>query len=94
VKKTRILLRGDNKEAELIEAFLRASDLQGALLEVTLVPVTPYGSEGSMPLKGTCPEYEDSDISCVGSSGDNMCGCYMGHANEHVVQCNGGDKDA
>jgi hypothetical protein len=89
--KTKILLKGENKEDELIEAFLRASDLKGALLEVTLVPVTPYGSNGSMPLKGTCPEYPDTDISCVGGSGENMCGCYMGHANEHVVQCNGGD---
>ena len=92
--RTRILLKGENKEDELIEAFLRASDLDGAILEVTLVPVTSYGSNGSMPLEGTCPEYPETDISCVGGSGDNMCGCYMGTANNFslLVICNGGEK--
>jgi hypothetical protein len=71
----------DEKEEELVKSFLRASDMEHVIRNVTLVPVEEYGSEGLMPLKGTCPQYPETDISCVGSSGDNMCGCYSGEVN-------------
>jgi len=91
--KNKLFLESENPEdLEMLEAFLRAADLSHLLSEVTLVPVTDYGSEGRMPMLGSCPEYPETDISCVGSSGDNMCGCYMGSANEFVIMCNGGKK--
>ena len=68
----------DKKEEELVESFLRASDMEHVIRNVTLVPVEEYGSEGLMPLKGRCPEYPETDISCMGSSGSNACGGYMG----------------
>ena len=82
------------KEEELIEAFLNASDMTHVIQDRTLVPVEEYGSEGLMPLEGRCPEYPDTDISCVGSSGENMCGCYMGTADNFslMVICAGGTE--
>ena len=85
----------DKKEEELVESFLRASDMEHVVRDVTLVPVEEYGSEGLMPLTGRCPEYPDTDISCVGGSGDNMCGCFMGQVHNNFGQliiCGGGTK--
>ncbi len=91
--KSKLLLESENpKDLEMLEAFLRAADLSHLLAEFTLVPVTDYGSEGKMPVLGSCPEYPETDISCIGGSGDNMCGCYMGSANEFVIMCNGDKK--
>ena len=88
------ILEANTKDEEFIMAFLRASDMDHVVQEYTLVPVEEYGSEGLMPLKGRCPEYPETDISCVGGSGDNMCGCYMGIADNFslLVICNGGEK--
>jgi hypothetical protein len=90
------IFEGKNKqEEELIMAFLRASGMEDAIREVTLVPVEDYGSEGLMPLTGRCPEYPDTDISCVGGSGDNMCGCFMGQVKnigQLLIVCAGGTK--
>ena len=82
----------DSKEEELVMAFLRASDMGHVIQKRVLVPVEEYGSEGLMPLKGRCPEYPDTDISCMGSSGDNACGCFMGTADNFglTVVCGGG----
>lgn len=68
----------DKTEEEFVKSFLRASDMEHVIRDVTLVPVEEYGSEGLMPVKGTCPQYPETDISCVGGSGDNMCGCFSG----------------
>ena len=82
------------KDIGLVEAFLNASSLEHTIRDVHLVPVEEYGSEGLMPLKDRCPEYPETDISCVGGSGSTMCGCYMGEVNNFslMVMCNGGDK--
>jgi hypothetical protein len=72
------IFEANTKDEEFIMAFLRASDMEHVIRNVTLVPVEEYGSEGLMPLKGTCPEYPKTDISCMGSSGSNACGGYMG----------------
>lgn len=57
-----------------------------------LVAVEEYGSEGLMPIyRSDCPMKNDGgDVSCVGSSGDNCCGSFLGVANTHVVMCGGG----
>ena len=88
------IFEANTKDEEFIMAFLRASDMDHVVTEHTLVPVEEYGSEGLMPLKDRCPEYPETDISCVGGSGDNMCGCYMGIADNFslLVICNGGEK--
>jgi hypothetical protein len=81
---------GDKAEEdeELVMAFLRMIDKEHIIREVRLVPVFDYGSEGSEPYEGTCPESGDgSSMSCVSGSGSSMCGCYMGHADEYVVEC-------
>jgi len=76
------------KDEEFIRAFLRMVDLEDTIQEVRLIPVFDYGSEGSEPYEGTCPEQEDGeDMSCVSGSGSSMCGCYRGHADTYVVQC-------
>jgi hypothetical protein len=75
-------------DEEFIRAFLRMIDKEHIIREVRLVPVFDYGSEGSEPYEGTCPESGDgSSMSCVSGSGSSMCGCYMGHADEYVVEC-------
>ena len=88
------IFQANAKDEEFIMAFLRASDMDHVVQEYTLVPVEEYGSEGLMPLKGRCPEYPDTDISCVGGSGDNACGCFMGTETNFslIVKCNGGEK--
>ena len=90
----KIFVEPREKDTGLVEAFLNASGLEHTIRDVHLVPVEEYGSEGLMPLEGRCPEYPKTDISCVGSSGDNMCGCYMGTADNFslMVMCGGGDK--
>lgn len=76
------------EDEEFIRAFLRMVDLEDTIQEVRLIPVFDYGSEGSEPYEGTCPEQEDGeDMSCVSGSGSSMCGCYRGHADEYVVEC-------
>jgi hypothetical protein len=62
------------------------------LHDVTLVAVEYYGSEGLMPIyRKDCPMKDDGgDVSCVGSSGENCCGSFLGTANTHVVMCGGG----
>ena len=84
----------DKKEEELVESFLRASDMEHVVRDVTLVPVEEYGSEGLMPLTGRCPEYPKTDISCMSGSGGSACGCFMGTINNFslLVICDGGTK--
>lgn len=40
---------------------------------ITFVMTKPYGREGEQPLKQCAAGW-----ACVGSSGDNMCGGYVG----------------
>jgi hypothetical protein len=76
------------KDEEFIRSFLRMVDLEDTIQEVRLIPVFDYGSEGSEPYEGACPEREnDEDMSCVSGSGSSMCGCYRGHADAYVVAC-------
>jgi hypothetical protein len=87
-----ILFMGTESDKELFNKTLELSG-SGHIMEVNLVPTTPYGSEGMMPVKGYCMEYPEGDISCVGSSGSNMCGGFMGCENG-IVYCSfiGGTK--
>lgn len=88
------IFQANTKDEEFIMAFLRASDMEHVVQEYTLVPVEEYGSEGLMPLKGRCPEYPDTDISCMSGSGGSACGCFMGTETNFslIVKCNGGEK--
>lgn len=85
---TRIFEPFNEEDEQLVMAFLRMIDKQDMIREIKLVPVSNYGSEGSEPCKGACPEQEyDEDMSCVSGSGGSMCGYYRGHADDYVVQC-------
>jgi len=55
------------------------------LLSFRAVAVEDYGSEGCKPIyKNDCPL---DDSSCIGRSGNSICGGYMGHAGNYVVRC-------
>jgi len=63
------------------------------------VAVVSYGSEGCKPLSETqdCAlVQEDASllgfVSCVGGSGDSLCGYYMGHVGNNVIRCAGARK--
>lgn len=86
------IFMGDESDKELLNKTLELSD-SGYLMEVNLVLTTPYGSEGMMPVQGYCKEYPEGDVSCVGSSGSNMCGGFMGCEGD-IVLCSfvGGNK--
>ena len=86
-----ILFMGDEAQRELFNKTLDLAD-GGQLVEVVLVVTEPYGSEGMMPVKGYCREYPKGDISCVGSSGDNMCGGFLGAEGDIVICGCVGDK--
>ena len=79
-----IIFMGNESDKELLNKTLELSD-SGYLAEVNLVLTTPYGSEGMMPVQGYCKEYPENDVSCVGSSGDNMCGGFMGNQGDIVL---------
>jgi hypothetical protein len=85
------IFMGNEEDKELLNKTLELSG-SGHLMEIKVVPTTPYGSQGMMPMQGHCPEYPDNDISCVGSSGDNMCGGFMGSEGD-VVFCSFAKKD-
>ena len=82
----------DEKEEDLVKSFLRASDMEHVIRDVTLVPVEEYGSEGLMPLVGRCPEYPNEESSCMSGSGGSACGCFMGTVDNFslLVVCAGG----
>jgi hypothetical protein len=83
-----IILQGEDEDLLLVEKMLKVANLDHLLLEVELVPVEPYGSEGLMPLKGCCPEYADGESSCISGSGGSLCGGFMGSEGEKLVYCN------
>lgn len=61
-------------------------DNKPELVSFRAVAVKHYGSDGCMPIyEDDCP-YK-GEISCVSSSGDSICGGYMGHAGNYVVKC-------
>lgn len=54
------------------------------LIEWYPVIVQDYGSEGSEPVNAAdCP----LKSSCIGSSGDNLCGYFMGFIADNIVRC-------
>lgn len=83
-----LILQGNDEDRLLVEKMLDVANLGHLLLEVELVPVESYGSEGLMPLSGCCPEYADGESSCVSGSGGSLCGGYMGNEDEKIVYCN------
>ena len=78
------IFTGTDEVKELLNKTLELTG-EGYLMEVNLVLTTPYGSEGMMPVQGYCKEYPENDVSCVGSSGDNMCGGFMGNQGDIVL---------
>jgi hypothetical protein len=88
------IFSADTEDEEFVMAFLRTANLEHVIADFNLIPVEEYGSEGLMPLKGRCPEYPDTDISCMSGSGGSACGCFMGTADNFglTVICNGGNK--
>lgn len=85
------MLEMDTDEEEYIRAFLSASNMEHVLQKYRLIPVEEYGSEGLMPIKNKCPNASFTDeVSCVGSSGDNMCMHYHGaegYVDNFIVKC-------
>lgn len=55
------------------------------------VVVKDYGSEGCAPVRRSDCLLTDEHISCVGSSGNNLCSHYMGHLASHadgnIIRC-------
>lgn len=51
------------------------------------VAVKDYGSEGCEPIRRSDCNLTSEHVSCVGSSGNNMCGHFMGFCGNQVVRC-------
>ena len=56
------------------------------LVKMRVVAVKEYGDCGCMPIYADDCMYK-GEVSCVGRSGDSVCGGYYGHAGKHVVRC-------
>ena len=56
------------------------------LIKTRVVAVKAYGGDGCIPIYADDCMYK-GEVSCVGRSGDSICGGYYGHAGTHVVRC-------
>jgi len=57
------------------------------ILRYIPVAVRNYGSEGCQPLRREDCKLTHEHVSCIGSSGNNICGYYMGHCGYQIVRC-------
>jgi hypothetical protein len=70
----------------MITEILVQDDGEMELIKMRVVAVKEYGDMGCMPIYADDCMYEGT-VSCVGRSGDSICGGYYGHAGTHVVRC-------
>ena len=70
---------------QMITEILVQDDGEMELINMRVVAVKEYG-DGCIPIYADDCMYKGKE-SCIGHSGDSVCGGYYGHAGKHVVRC-------
>lgn len=73
------------KKTVIHEIMIEGEEVE--VLSWTPIAVIPYGSQGFEPAVRRECLLKDEHVSCVGGSGSNLCGYYMGHVASNVIRC-------
>jgi len=73
------------KKTVIHEVMVKDEEVE--ILSWTPIAVIPRGSEGCEPAVRKECLLDDEHVSCVGGSGNSLCGYYMGHVASNVIRC-------